>query len=438
MTDILAARSQMAVSLMFHIVFAVIGVAMPALMVIAEWRWQRTREAVYLDLAKQWAKGTAIFFAVGAVSGTVLSFELGLLWPGFMKHAGAIIGMPFSLEGLAFFVEAIFLGIYLYGFERVSEKVHLAAGLVVAIAGAASAVMVMAVNAWMNAPTGFRLADGTFTDIDPVQAMLNTAWLPMSVHMVLAAFVAVGFAVAGVHAWRLRQGRRERFHRLAIGLSLAMAAPAALIQIVSGDLLAQHVAEHQPIKLAALEGQFATQSGAPVRLGGLPDAEQGTMKGGIEIPYLLSLLAFHDPNATVRGLSEFPRDQWPPLLPVRLAWELMLACGTILAALSLLVAWRRWRRPNEWLRPRWFLTALMVAGPLGFIALEAGWIVTEVGRQPWIIYGVMRTADTVTPMPHLEVPFIVFTALYVVLSVVVALLIRGIVLRAEPNRTAVP
>jgi cytochrome d ubiquinol oxidase subunit I len=244
----------------------------------------------------------------------------------------------------------------------------------------------------------------------------------------------VGFGVAGLHAWRLRSLGRERFHQVALALSLALAAPAAVAQLVSGDLLARHVAERQPIKFAALEGQFQTEAGAPIRLGGIPDADHQTMTGAIEIPYLLSLLARHDPHATIQGLADFPRDQWPPLVPVRLAWQAMLACGTALAGVSLVALWRRWRRPDTWLEPAWFLTALVACTPLGFIALEAGWVVTEVGRQPWIIYGFMRTADAVTPMPALQVPFLVFTTLYVVLSAVVALLMRRIIFRAEAER----
>src|SRR5207244_48635 len=206
MSNLLAARSQMAVSLAFHIIFAEVGIAMPLMMTIAEWRWLRTSDGVYLELAKRWAKGTGILFAVGAVSGTVLSFELGLLWPTFMRHAGPIIGMPFSLEGLAFFTEAIFLGIYLYGFDRSQPQLHFVSAVMVVVARAASAVIVMSVNGWMNAPTGFRLANGVLTDIDPVAAMLNAAWGPMTLHMLLGSFVAVGFGVAGIHALRLREG----------------------------------------------------------------------------------------------------------------------------------------------------------------------------------------------------------------------------------------
>src|SRR3989475_10009583 len=253
MSDLLAARSQMAVSLAFHIVFAVIGIAMPVLMVLAERRWQRTRDPVYLDLAKRWARGTAVLFAVGAVSGTVLSFELGLLWPRFMELAGPIIGMPFSLEGFAFFTEAIFLGIYLYAWDRISSRAHLWAGVAVAVSGAASGVFVVIANAWMNAPTGFELVNGQAVNVDPIAAMANAAAVPQAVHMTLAAYAATGLGVAGIHAFLLLKDPSNAFHRRALVIALLVVGPAAVLQPVAGDFAARHVARHQPTKLAAAE-----------------------------------------------------------------------------------------------------------------------------------------------------------------------------------------
>jgi cytochrome d ubiquinol oxidase subunit I len=249
MSDLLAARSQMAISLAFHIVFAVVGIAMPVLMVVAERRWQRTGDHIYLELAQRWAKGTAILFAVGAVSGTVLSFELGLLWPRFMEHAGAVIGMPFSLEGFAFFTEAIFLGVYLYGWERISRRAHLAAGVLVAVSGALSGVFVVIANAWMNAPTGFRWVDGRAVDIDPIAAMMSPAAFPQVLHMTLAAYAATGLAVAGIHALPLLRQPRNAFHRRALAVALLIGAPAAVLQPISGDVSARFVAQWQPAKL---------------------------------------------------------------------------------------------------------------------------------------------------------------------------------------------
>src|SRR5450756_319677 len=292
MTDLLAARSQMAMSLGFHIVFAEIGIGMPLMMVLAEWRWLRTGEREYLELARRWAKGVAILFAVGAVSGTVLSFELGLLWPGFMKLAGPIVGVPFSLEGFAFFTEAIFLGVYLYGWDRLSRRAHLLAGIVVAVSGAASAVFVLMVNAWMNTPTGVTIAGGTIVAVDPVAGMLSPAAFPQALHMVLAAYASTGLAVAGVHAWMLRRGATRGFHRRALIVALWVGAPAALLQPLSGDISARLVAETQPVKLAALEGQFATERGAPLRIGGWPDTRAATTRYALEIPHGLSPVSY--------------------------------------------------------------------------------------------------------------------------------------------------
>lgn len=431
MDDLLAARSQMAMSLAFHIIFAAIGIAMPLLMVIAEWLYLRTKDEVYLTLAKHWAKGTAILFAVGAVSGTVLSFELGLLFPEFMKHAGAIIGMPFSLEGFAFFTEAIFLGIYLYGWNRVSPRAHLFAGAVVAVSGALSGIFVVIANAWMNTPRGFRLVNGEFTDIDPIAAMMTPHAFPQTLHMTLAAYAATGFFVAGIHAFMLLRDSRNRFHRVAFAIALTIGGATAILQPLSGDILAKAVARNQPAKFAAFEGQFATESGAPLRIGGMPDEAAGVTRYAIEIPYALSILAHGDLNATVKGLNEFPKDEHPPVVIVHFAFQIMVACGFAMMAIAVWGAWRYWRgrrkKSQLWFESKWLLRSLVLAAPLGFIAIETGWTVTEVGRQPWIIYGVMRTSQAVTPMPGLVVPFITFTLLYIFLAAItVWLLLRQV------------
>ena len=429
MDDLLAARSQMAMSLAFHIVFAAIGIAMPLLMVIAEGKWLRSKDEIYLTLAKRWAKGTAILFAVGAVSGTVLSFELGLLWPRFMGYAGSIIGMPFSLEGFAFFTEAIFLGIYLYGWKRVPPRAHLFAGAMVALSGALSGIFVVIANAWMNAPTGFRLVNGQPVDIDPIAAMFNSAALPQTIHMTLAAYAATGFVVAGIHAFMLRRDPYNRFHKAALAIALLVGGVSAILQPLSGDFLAKTVAVTQPVKLAAFEGHFETEQGASFRIGGLPDEEARVTRYSIEIPYALSVLAYGDPTAVVKGLNDFPADQHPPVAIVHIAFQIMVACGVAMMLISLWGAWRylRGRRNRTWLNSKWFLRALIAAAPLGFIGIETGWIVTEVGRQPWIIYGVMRTSEAVTPMPGLIVPFITFTVLYIFLALVtVWLLLRQV------------
>lgn len=423
MSDLLAARAQMAMSLGFHIIFAVVGIALPLMMVIAEWKWLRRRDEVYLTLAKQWAKGTAILFAVGAVSGTVLSFELGLLWPGFMRYAGSIIGMPFSLEGFAFFLEAIFLGIYLYGWKRVSPWMHWFSGVMVALSGMLSGVFVVAANGWMNTPAGFEIVDGKPVNIDPIAAMLNPAALQQIIHMTIAAYAAVGFAVAAIHAFMLRRDPHNLFHQRAFAIALAVGAVTSLAQPVSGDFLARQVFRYQPIKLAAMEAQFETERRAPLRIGGWPDEKTGVTQYALEIPAGLSLLVHHQADGEIKGLNDFPRDEWPPVLIVHLAFQVMIACGIAMMLVSLLGGWLAWRK-KPFHAQRWFLWLVMLCGPLGFIAIEAGWTVTEVGRQPWIIYGVMRTAEAVTPMPGLIVPFTMFTLLYLFLSFIVVFLLK--------------
>ncbi len=419
MSDLLAARSQMAMSLAFHIIFAAVGIGMPLLMVVAEGLWLRTRDETYLTLAKRWAKGTAILFAVGAVSGTVLSFELGLLWPGFMRFAGPIIGMPFSLEGFAFFTEAIFLGVYLYGWKRVSPRVHWLAGALTAISGAISGVFVVMANAWMNTPTGFRMQGGQPADIDPVAAMFNPSWFQQTLHMTIAAYLATAAAVAGIHAFMLLRHPADRFHRRALGIALWVLAISAVLQPISGDHSAKVVAKTQPAKLAALEGQFRTERGAPLRIGGLPDPASETTRYALEIPRGLSFLAHGDFDAEVVGLDQFKPEDRPNPVVVHLAFQVMVAAGMALMGLGLLCALLAWRRRGL-PRQRWLLWLIVLGGPLGFVAIEAGWVVTEVGRQPWVIYGLVRTADAVTPMPGLAVTFTTFTILYLFLAAVVA------------------
>ncbi|HEV2845690.1 MAG TPA: cytochrome ubiquinol oxidase subunit I, partial [Thermoanaerobaculia bacterium] len=356
----------------------------------------------------------------------------GLLWPRFMEYAGAIIGMPFSLEGFAFFTEAIFLGIYLYGWDKVPPRAHFLAGIVVAVSGGLSAVFVVAANAWMNTPTGFRLVDGRMVDIDPLAAMLSPAAIPQAVHMLLAAYAAVGFAVAGIHAWVLLRHPESRFHRAALGVALLVGGPAALLQPLSGDFLAQMVAEYQPAKLAAMEGQFETERAAPLRIGGLPDPEARVTRWAIEIPYGMSLLAHHDPNAEIIGLNDIPRENWPNVTIVHLSFQVMVACGMAMAALALAAGWLWWRRrrvPED----RWLLRALVLASPLGVLAIETGWLVTEVGRQPWIIQGVMRTRDALTPMKGLTVPLVTITLVYVALGVIVVFLLKRHVISTVPE-----
>ena len=432
MDDFLAARLQMTVSFVFHIVFACIGMTMPWLMFVAELKWIKTGRKVYLDLSKAWARGVAIFFAVGAVSGTVLSFELGLLWPKFMEHAGAIIGMPFSWEGTAFFLEAIALGVFLYGRDRVNKRVHLFFGLLVGIAGVVSGIFVVAANAWMNSPSGFDWVNGQAINIDPVKAMFNKAWFQQALHMTIAAFASTSFAVAGVHAFMLLRHKGNEIHRGAIHIALLFGAVAAILQPISGDISAKNVAELQPAKLAAMESLFKTSEPAALVIGGIPDEEKEEVKYGIHIPHLLSFLAHGDPNAEVEGLDKTSKENWPPVAIVHFAFQIMVFMGMLMmgAGILFLIFNFKWK---ENLDKRWWLKLLVWLTPVGFIAVEAGWIVTEVGRQPWIIYGIMKTKDAVTPMPGVQYPFFLITLIYLALTYLVFILMRRQITAVHTN-----
>lgn len=422
MDDFLAARSQMAVSLGFHIIFACVGMVMPFFMAISHFIYLRTGATRYRGLTKAWSKGVAILFATGAVSGTMLSFELGLLWPTFMEHAGPIFGMPFSLEGTAFFIEAIALGFFLYGWNRLKPWFHWATGVLVGLSGLASGILVVAANAWMNSPAGFDFVDGQYINIDPIRAMFNEAWFSQALHMTLAAFTATGFGVAGIHALMILRQKNVAFHTAAFRISALCASVAALLQPLSGDFSAKDVARRQPIKLAAMEAHFQTEARASFIIGGIPDGQNDTVRYAVKIPGLLSFLAHGDPDKPVTGLNEFPREDWPPVAITHFAFQMMIVLGMFMAFVALLYLVARWWR-NSWLDQRWLLRLFVISTPLGFLAVEAGWVVTEVGRQPWIIYGVMRTADAVTPMPGIAYSFYLFSAVFASLAAIVAFLL---------------
>ncbi len=446
MDTLTAARLQMEVSLGFHMIFAAVGMAMPLMMLIAEGRYLRTGDTEALRLAQTWAKVTAVLFAIGAVSGTALSFELGLLWPRFMAFAGPLIGTAFALEGYAFFIEAIFLGLYLYGWKRLSPRAHWLCGVPVAVSGALSGILVVSANAWMQSPVGFKLGpDGMPVDVDPVAALFNPAWPYMAAHSTISTYQAVGFAAAGVYAWALLRNRapwRRHYNRLAVLISMSLGLVAALLQPFVGDLLAKRAHLAQPAKLAAMEGQFRTERGAPLRLGGLPDPATGETRWAIEIPRALSILATGDPQGEVQGLEAFPRDQWPNVVITHLAFQVMVGAGVAMIGVGLWFLWAWWRgRPArattsgagrgllagagvDWASRRWLLWGLVLASPLGFLALQAGWIVTEVGRQPWIIYRVMRTSEAVTPAAEVGSSLAAFVLLYTGLTVALVALLR--------------
>jgi cytochrome d ubiquinol oxidase subunit I len=419
MDNLEAARATMAFSLGFHIIFASIGMTMPFFMSAAHYLHLRCGDTVYLQLTKAWMKGVAILFAVGAVSGTVLSFELGLLWPGFMEHAGPIFGIPFSWEGTAFFIEAIAIGLFLYGWGRMNRWVHWGTGLVVGISGFLSGIFVVAANGWMNAPAGFDWIDGEAHHVDPVAAMFNEAWLHQSIHMQIAAVQAIGFAVGGIHAFLLLRGKSPELNWRALKIAMVFGAAAALVQPLAGHFAGQRVAQLQPAKLAAMEGHFVTGTRAPLYIGGIPNVAERRMDWGIALPGMLSFIAHDDFDAEVIGLDQFPEEDWPPVVIVHIAFQIMVGIGMAMALLGALYFWFRWRGGF----PRWYLWALVVFIPAGIVAIEAGWVVTEVGRQPWIIYGIMRTADAVTPVPGMLYRFYLILAIYLTLAATTAWLL---------------
>jgi cytochrome d ubiquinol oxidase subunit I len=423
MDTLTAARAQMELSLGFHMIFAALSIGLPPMMVGAEALHWRTGAPHYLSLAKAWSKAAALLFVIGAVSGTALSFELGLLWPRFMKLAGPVVGPAFALEGFAFFLEAIFVGLYLYGWERLSRPVHLACGALVALFGMLSGVLVVGANAWMQAPRGFsRIERGVPLDVDPFAPFRNPAWPQMALHSTLACYVAVGFLVAGVYAVAMLRGRRDAYVRSALSIAMALGTVAAVLQPLSGDRTAKAAAVNNPAKLAAMEAHFETVRGAPLVIGGVPDPEHARVDYAIRVPRALSFLAHGDFDAEVTGLADVPEDERPNVRLCHYAFQLMVLGGMGCLGAGALFQIVRWRRRS--IDSRWLLRIVALASPLGVLALEAGWIVSEAGRQPWAIYRVLRTRDAVTSVPDVGVTFWTFAALYLGLALALVVLLR--------------
>lgn len=439
METVTLARAQMGLSLAFHIVFAAFGVGLPLLLVIAEALAARTNDGRYRLLAERMAKGTAILFAVGAVSGTVLSLELGLLWPEFMRRFGEVIGPLFALEGVAFFLEAIFLGIVLYGRALVSPRVYRFSGVMVALSGAASAGFVTVVNAFMNVPVPVQWEAGRAFLEQPWLVFLAPSAATQVVHVLLSSYAVTGFVMAAVHGLALLRGREPSFHRLALDVALPVGAIAALLLPLSGDFSAKQVTKHQPWKLAAMEAHFTTKACAPLLLGGVPDEATGTVRFGLEVPCGLSVLGKGDPQAVITGLDQVPMPEQPPVTRMHLAFQVMVGAGSFLALLSLFALGVRWRK-KAWPSQRWFLFALVAAGVAAPLAMEAGWLVTEWGRQPYVVRGLLLTADAATRVEGLEGRLAVFSGLYVFLGVTVVGLLRGLFRQPEPGveQKAVP
>jgi len=404
------ARQVQALSFAVHIPLVCFGIALPAIVMYVEWLYLRTGDELYRTLARRWTRLMAALFAVGVVTGTILSFEMGLLWPAFTAKFGAVFGLGFAIEGFSFFMEAIFIGIYIYGWSRLSPRTHFLTGIPVVISGFTGSWMVIMVNGWMNHPTGFRLQNGKAVDVHTLDALFgNSYFWHELVHMYLAGYMVTGFVLAAAYAFARLRGRWGRYERTALAVPLTVAALASPVQVIVGDWNGRAVANQQPTKLAAFEGLGKTTKGAPIHLLGW--YSDGEVKYGIKIPKLLSFLSYHDPNATVQGLDNVPADQRPPVNVVRYAFQTMVGIGSMLALLGtvfVVVRVRRKRLPNS----VWFYRGLVLAGPLALVALIAGWMVTEVGRQPWVVYRVMRTSEAVTGAGGIPVGYATLALVY--------------------------
>jgi cytochrome bd ubiquinol oxidase subunit I len=408
---LLQAREMQALSFAVHIPLVCFGIAFPALVLYVEWLWLRTGDPLYRTLAQRWTRVMLTLFAVGVITGTILSFEMGLLWPAFTGTFGGVFGLGFAIEGFSFFLEAIFIGIYAYGWNRLSRRVHLLSGIPIVLTGFTGSLMVIAVNGWMNHPTGFVIEHGHVTHVHPFQALfVNPYFWHELVHMYVAGYMVTGFMVAATYAVGRLRGRWGRYERTALAIPLTVAALAAPVQVLVGDWNGREVASMQPVKLAAMEGLLQTTRGAPLHVLGWYEPD-GRIVAGIRIPRLLSILAFHDPNAVVKGLDTVPPDDRPPVNGVRLAFQTMVGIGTFLAVLGvvfLFVRARRGRLPDS----PWFYRAVAAAGPLSIVALIAGWVTTELGRQPWVVYDVMRTSQAVTNAGGIPVGYATLALVY--------------------------
>lgn len=436
-SNLLAARNQMAWTLGFHIVFACFGVAFPATILVANYIGLKRGDGAAMELARRWSKAMAVTFAVGAVSGTLLSFEFGLLWPQFMDRFGAAFGVAFAIEGIFFFLEAIFIAVYIYGWRRLGGWAHFWSGVPMVITGIGGAFAVVAANSWMNQPQGFTLnAAGEVVDVEPLKVLLNPATGYEVPHMILAAYMVVGFTVAGIYAVGMLKGRRDRVHRLGLLIPLTIACIVAPIQIFVGDIAAREIADHQPAKFAAMECIYETGPDQTEYVGGIC-GEDG-VEWGVGIPGLNSFLVGWSTDTVVTGLNDIPRDEWPPAKTLlHLSFDAMVGIGTALFVLALWFGFVWWRRRDLPGTP-WFLRAVAVSGVGAIVAMWCGWIVTEVGRQPWIVNGYMRTSEAVTQAEGIWFTFALVMTIYAALAAITIGVLRAMSRRwreagAEPE-----
>ncbi len=437
MSNLIAARIQMGNSLGFHIIFSVLSIGMPLMLCIAEGLGLWRKDPEWMLLARRWSKAVLLIFIVGAVSGTVISFELGLLWPSYINYTGAIVGPLFAIEGIFFFVEAIFLGIYLYGWDRLSPRAHWICSFPIWISGIFAAFIIVTVNSWMNTPAGFQIQNGKITGINSWQAIFNPSQPYEIMHMVLAAFVGIGFGVAMVYAIAILRGKRDGYHRKAMLLGLTVGLVSIPLQMLAGDAIARSLETQQPIKLASMEAVYNTSKDVPLHLMGIPDVpQQSWYTQGLVIPNGLSDLVGFSPDTTIIGLNTVAANDRPsdPLIVIiHLAFDLMVMFGTFMMLVAI-VFWilfivRKGKIPEY----GWLLWGIILCGPMAFLAVEFGWVVTEEGRQPWVIYNYLRTSDAVTVAPYLNFTFGVFTIIYIVISIILIVLLLRLARQPLPK-----
>ncbi|PAQ14058.1 cytochrome ubiquinol oxidase subunit I [Bacillaceae bacterium SAOS 7] len=426
MDDLFIARSLFGTTMAFHIIFATIGVGLPLMILVAELLYQKTKDLDYVVMAKRWTKTFAVLLGVGIPTGTIAGVQLSLLWPGFMEVIGRVMPLPFQIEIYAFFVEALFMSIYVYAAERIAPWMRIVSLIFVALGALASAVLITNVHAFQGTPAGFRYENGQFVDIDPWAAFFNPSFFVTAGHVALSAYVVGAFVVASVAAYKMMKNKRESkvylFHQKALMISLVVGGIFSFLTAINGHESAQYLHEYQPEKLAAAEGLFETQSHAPLAIGGFTDRETQTVKGAIEIPWLLSFLSGNSFDTVVVGLNDFPEEYWPPLF-IHTLFNAMVGIGSLLILVAIVgLLWKKISKKGHFPKP--LLWIFVSCGPLAVIAIECGWIFACTGRQPWVIYRVLQTADSVTSVPNLMILFILFLIVYVILSIAVVSVLR--------------
>jgi cytochrome bd ubiquinol oxidase subunit I len=426
MEDLLIARSLFGTTMGFHIIFATIGVGLPFMILTAELIYQKTKDIEYVVMAKRWTKAFAVLLGVGIPTGTIAGVQLSLLWPGFMEVIGKVMALPFQIEIYAFFIEALFMSIYVYAAERIAPWMRITSLLLVAIGAMGSAVLITNVHAFEGTPAGFNIVNGKIVDVDPWAAFFNPSFFVTAGHVALSAYTTGAFIVATVSASKTlktdRPSRIYQFHQKALLLSLIVGGLFSLLTALNGHESAQLLHEYQPEKLAAAEGLFETQSHAPLAIGGFTDRETETIKGAIEIPWALSFLAGNSFDTVVKGLHDFPKEHWPPLF-VHTLFNGMVGIGSLLILISFLgLAWKRVLKKDHF--PKWLMWLYVLSGPLAVLGIEFGWVFACTGRQPWTIYHVLSTKDSVTTATNLGILFILFAIVYAILAFSVLFVLR--------------